>query len=319
MAWAACHGSSASEAPANTNSKSTPALERAKPEPRVAPSGTPPEGARVVLLGTGTPVPDPERMGPASAVLAGGRAYLVDAGPGIVRRAAAAEALGHHELAPEQLSHVFITHLHSDHTVGYADLMLTPAVVGRRQPLQAFGPPGLTAMTRALERAYAVDASIRHAGKSPEQQPGYRVVTREIEAGEVYTDAAVRVRAVKVPHGSVEHAYAYRFDAEGRSIVFSGDTAPSEALVELCSGCDLLVHEVYCSQGVRTGPPSFREYHGSFHTSAQELAALATRARPGLLLLSHLLFFGCDAETLLAEVKSGYAGEVVVGEDLGVY
>jgi ribonuclease BN (tRNA processing enzyme) len=116
---------------------------------------------RVVLLGTGTPEPNPDRSGPATAIIVGETAYLVDAGPGVVRRASAAFARGITALQPTKLRVVFITHLHSDHTVGYPDLIFTPWTIGRRFPLEVYGPKGLNAMTAHLMEAYRVDIDTR--------------------------------------------------------------------------------------------------------------------------------------------------------------
>ena len=127
-------------------------------------SGNAQEGGgrtRVVLLGTGTPVPDPARSGPALAVVVEDRAYLVDCGPGIVRQAAAAWEKGISALEPSGLKRVFITHLHSDHTLGLPDLIFTPWVIGRQQPLEVYGPEGISAMTRNLLEAYEADIRIR--------------------------------------------------------------------------------------------------------------------------------------------------------------
>src|SRR3954452_19787324 len=205
------------------------------------------DAARVILLGTGTPIPDPCCSGPAVAVVVNNQAYLFDAGPGVVRRAqAAAEKFGIAALDATSLTRVFFTHLHSDHTLGYADLMLTPWVVGRRQPLEVYGPEGVAAMTEHLTQAYATDIQVRTEGAEHLSKQGLTVNVHEISAdGPVYRDANVTVRAISVPHGSWPQAFAYAIDAAGRSIVISGDTAPSEAIAEACQGCDVLVHEVY--------------------------------------------------------------------------
>jgi ribonuclease BN (tRNA processing enzyme) len=129
----------------------------------------------VVMLGTGTPNADPDRSGPSVAIVAGGRAYLVDCGPGVVRRAAAAQRAGVTALMPESLSIVFITHLHSDHTVGLPDLMLTPWVLERRRPLAVYGPPGVRAMTDHLLAAYAEDIRVRNEGLEPDKTDGWQV------------------------------------------------------------------------------------------------------------------------------------------------
>src|SRR3954451_13338879 len=116
------------------------------------------EAAKVIILGSGTPIPDPSSSGPCVAVVVNGQAYLFDAGPGVVRRAeAAAEKFGIPALDATKLTRLFFTHLHSDHTIGYPDVMLTPWVVGRSEPLEVFGPIGTAAMTDHLRQAYDAD------------------------------------------------------------------------------------------------------------------------------------------------------------------
>ena len=274
---------------------------------------------RVVLLGTGNPTANPERSGPAVAVVVNGSAYLVDAGPGVVRRAEAARR-GVAELAQENLRIVFLTHLHSDHTLGLPDLMFTPWVLGREAPLEVYGPRGTAAMTRHLTAAYAEDVRRRLDGRQPQNTTGWRVNAHEIRPGLVYADSNVRVIAFRVPHGNWEEAYGYRIEAADRSIVISGDTRASDAVVEACRGCDVLVHEAYSDAGFRALPPEWQRYHAGFHTSASELAALAARARPGLLVLTHLLTWGgVPYDSILGEVRRGYGGRVVLGSDLDVY
>jgi ribonuclease Z len=278
------------------------------------------QGIKVVLLGSGGPPPDPERSGPAVAVLAQERAYLVDFGPGVVRRAVAAHRRGWLNLHPGQLTRAFVTHLHSDHTAGFPDLILTPPAVGRAEALQVYGPPGIEAMTQHLLSAYAEDLATRHRGLEEEKEEGYRVEAQEIQPGLVYEDEVVRVTAFAQKHGDWENAYGYRFDADGRSVVISGDSAPSDAVVEACKGCDVLVHEVYCEADFKAVSRVGRSYFRNYHTSTKELAALAQRAQPGLLVLYHLLLRGCSEDELLREIRRySYQGEVVVGEDLAAY
>lgn len=290
----------------------------ARPRAAMAPDSV---AARVVLLGTGTPLADPERSGPALAVVVGGRCYLVDAGPGVVRRAvAAARRDSIPALQVANLRIVFLTHLHSDHTLGLPDLMLSPAVLHRGQPLAVYGPPGTRAMVDHLLAAYAEDMDIRlHHGLEHGDSAAYRMIVHEVAAGEVYRDSLVRVTAFAVPHGSWPHAFGYRFDAGGRSIVVSGDTRAADAIVDACHGCDVLVHEVYSKQGFDRLPAATRQYHSTFHTSAIELGDLAARARPKLLVLTHILFFGESASEILGEVRSRFGGQVALGEDLSVY
>ena len=277
-------------------------------------------GALLVVLGTGTPNADPERSGPALAVVVNDVSYLVDAGPGIVRRAAAAQRAGVAALAASRLDRVFITHLHSDHTVGLPDLIFTPWVLERTAPLSVYGPPGIAAMTRHLEQAYAEDVRVRIDGAEPANETGYKVAAHEVAPGIVYRDSNIVVRAFAVPHGDWRTAYGYRFDGGGRSIVISGDTHPSDVVVRACNACDVLVHEVYSAERFKTRPADWQRYHAAAHTSTTELAALATRARPKLLILYHQLYWGTDDDGLLRELRAaGYTGDVVSARDLGRY
>ena len=276
------------------------------------------QGTRLVLLGTGNPNPDPERSGPAAAVVIGTHSYLVDAGPGVVRRAEAAARTGIPALAETSLRIVFLTHLHSDHTLGLADLMLTPWVLGRTAPLAVYGPPGTRSMVEHLLAAYEVDIRHRQDGWQPQNHTGWRAVPHEVRPGLVYQDSLVRVTAFRVPHGNWE-AYGYRFETRDRTIVISGDTRPSDAVVEACRGCDVLLHEAYSDSAFARLPAEWKRYHSYFHTSAAALADLAERARPGLLVLYHQLSWGEPIDSVAAEVRRRYHGRVDSGHDLGVY
>jgi ribonuclease BN (tRNA processing enzyme) len=277
------------------------------------------DSTRVVMLGTGTPNADPDRSGPSVAVVTGGRAYLVDCGPGVVRRAAAAARRGIAELAADRLGIVFVTHLHSDHTLGLPDLMLTPWVLGRSAPLEVYGPPGIAAMTRHLLEAYAEDIQVRRSGLEPDLHDGWKVNAHEIAPGVVYRDSNVTVKAFAVPHANWKHAFGYRFETRDRTVVISGDTRASDAVPKACDGCDVLVHEVYSAARLPSRPPAWQRYHRDAHTSTIELAAIATRARPKLLVLYHQLFWGTSDDSLIAEVRRGYGGRVVSARDLDVY
>jgi ribonuclease BN (tRNA processing enzyme) len=277
------------------------------------------DSTRVVLLGTGTPNADPDRSGPAVAVVVNGQAYLVDCGPGIVRRAAAAAQRGVAALSPEKLELLFVTHLHSDHTVGLPDLAFTPWVLERRVPLRVFGPPGIRQMADHVVAAWREDIRVRNEGLEPEKSEGWRIVAREVRPGVVYRDSNVVVRAIAVPHANWRHAYAYRFDTADRSIVISGDTGPSDSLVAGCDGCDVLVHEVYSAEAFKTRPAEWQRYHADAHTSTTELAGVARRARPRLLVLYHQLMWGATDEDLVREVQAGWNGQVVSGRDLDVH
>lgn len=272
----------------------------------------------VVTLGTGTPYPDPARSGPATAVVVGDRVFLFDAGAGVMRQMNAA---GLPISGPEA---AFITHLHSDHTLGYPDLILTSWIMRRTERLPVYGPPGLAAMTDHLMAAWSEDIRIRIEGLERELPGVYRAAVTEIGPGVVYDSAGVRVTAFRVSHGSWEHAYGFRLDAPDRSVVIAGDARPSAAVVEAARGADVLVHEVYPAGRVgpedRPGGDRWAEYMAAFHTSGLELGELAGEAGPGLLVLTHVVWMGGTAAEVLAEIRAGgYDGPVVVAEDLGRY
>jgi ribonuclease BN (tRNA processing enzyme) len=273
----------------------------------------PPVRSHVILLGTGTPNADPARSGPAVAIVVDSNTYIVDAGPGIVRRAAAAK------IPMTSLRIAFLTHLHSDHTVGLPDLMLSPWVLGRTIPLAVYGPPGTTAMVDHLEAAYAQDIDIRLHGGEPSNKTGYGGKGHDVPAGVVYRDSLVTVTAFEVAHGKWPHAYGYRFQTPDRIIVISGDTAPSDAVARACDGCDVLVHEVISSESLEGRTPEWQAYHRAYHTPGYDLGDIATRARPKLLVLYHQLPSGIADTALLREVHTRYKGVVVSGKDLGVY
>ena len=188
-----------------------------------------PSRTQVVLLGTGTPGADPDRSGPATAIIVDDTPYLVDFGPGVVRRASGAVRKGVSALRPANIKVVFTTHLHADHTAGYADLLITTWVAGRSAPLEVHGPRGITAMTDAVLTAYRVDVEDRLAARG--QASVNLVNAHEIVPGVVYKDAKVTVTAFAVKHGNLD-AYGYRFDTPDRSVVISGDTSPAESVVE---------------------------------------------------------------------------------------
>ena len=279
---------------------------------------------KVVILGTGTPQADPDASGPAVAIVVNGSAYLVDCGPGVVRRAAAAQRKGVAALAVQNIHVVFITHLHSDHTLGYPDLIFSPWVLGRVDPLQAYGPRGIQNMTRYIEKAWEKDIDVRTNGLEQANRTGYMVDVHEIEAGIVYKDKNVTVSAFPVAHGSWDQAFGYKFQSADRTIVISGDTAPADAVVKACAGCDVLLHEVYSettvSQNAQSSIAPRQKYFRSFHTSVTELAKEATEAHPRLLVLYHQMYGpGVTHDQLLSEVKEHYSGTVVSARDLDIY
>lgn len=297
-----------------------------------SPSALVGQGARsatqVVLLGTGTPSPDPERSGAATAVVVNGTPYLIDFGPGVVRRIAAAAQREVKGLTVGNVRVAFLTHFHSDHTAGYPDLILTPWAVGRSQPLNVYGPTGVAHMTDRILDAYREDIAIRRRDKValgvPEQADGYRVQAYEIAPGVVYRDANVTVTAFLVNHGDVPQAFGYRFETPDRTIVISGDAAPSQSVIDHCNGCDVLIHEAYSMLTYDAVAPAYQEYRRKHHTSSREVAEIATKAKPGLLVLYHRANPGGvgrpnPEQALLDEVRQLYRGKVVIGHDLDVF
>jgi ribonuclease BN (tRNA processing enzyme) len=268
---------------------------------------------QVVFLGTGAPRPSTDRFGPATAIVAGDRAFLVDFGPGVVRRAAAA-AERNPALQPTKITTAFITHLHSDHTVGYPDLIFTPWTMGRKE-LSVYGPEGTEEMTKHVLEAWRRDIEIRTQGL--EHSDALVVHAHDVGPGVAYKDEHVTVTAFRVPHGQWPQAFGYRFDTPDRSIVISGDTRPSEEVIAHCQPCDVLIHEVFSPSG-KVPMPDWREYSAGYHTSTEQLAEIATRAKPGLLILYHISGRTPD-EQLLAEVQKNYHGKVVIAHDLDVY
>lgn len=279
---------------------------------------------QIVLLGTGNPGPTPDNSGPSTAIIVDGDPFLVDFGPGVVRRAAAAQQKGISALRPANIRYAFVTHLHSDHTAGYPDLIFTPWVVGRNGPLEVFGPRGIKAMTDHVLAAWAADIEIRRGGVESAlmSADGYRVNAHEIEAGVVYRAGKVTVTAFNVKHGEWgNRAFGYRFQTPDRTIVISGDTTPTQTVVDACNGCDVLIHEVYTEAGYAKASPEWRRMRREDHTSSRQLGELATRAHPGLLILYHqsYQFNESNEQDLMREMRAVYRGRFVSGHDLDVF
>ena len=278
---------------------------------------------RVVMLGTGNPNADPERSGPAVAVVIDDQAFIFDAGPGVVRRAAqAARDLDIPALEAQELNRVFITHLHSDHTTGLPDLLLGPWVLDRPDALRVVGPPGTDDMMRAIVTAWGADIDKRINGLEPrdDNREAYLPEVLETTGGIVYDEDGIVIEAIPVIHGDWDYAFGYRIVGPDRTIVISGDAAPSESLVQACNGCDLLVHEIYSGEMFVTRPAMWQVYHAAFHTSPVELVDIAERAGAQKLVLYHQLYWGTDDEGLVAEMRAaGWEGPLDSARDLGVY
>jgi ribonuclease Z len=274
---------------------------------------------KVVLLGTGNPNPDPDHSGCSVAVVVDETSYIVDFGPGVVRQAAAMSPRFGGEieaLSTKNLKIAFITHLHSDHTVGLPDLILTPWVMGRNSPLAIFGPEGTKNMVENILEAYKTDINYRLYGLEPANNQGWRVKTTEINEEFIYTDENVKVEVFKVNHGSWPNAFGYRFTTPDKTIVISGDTTPSENLIKYSVDADILIHEVYYKKGFDKKNAFWKNYHQKNHTSTYQLAEIAAKTKPGLLVLYHILFWGGSEADMLEEISENYDGKVVVGKDL---
>ena len=230
---------------------------------------------QIVMLGTGTPIPDPDRSGPGVAIVVDSVAYLFDAGSGVVRRAAAAGRKGVKAFAPRtpngqpspRFDRVFLTHLHSDHTLGLADVIFTPWIQGRVAPLDIYGPPGTTRLVNGILDGNAEDIAERtHASGGPSAN-GWKAVVHEIAEGVVFHDERITVTAFQVPHADWKYAFGYRIQTPDRVIVLSGDARANPAIAQQCRGCDVLIHEVYSDSGFATLPALRQAYHAHAHTS----------------------------------------------------
>jgi len=284
----------------------------------------PAKSVEIVFLGTGKPTPIAYRQGPALAIIANGKAYMVDAGTGVIRRADTAFRRGIPALRPRDIDIAFLTHLHSDHTLGLPDMILTPWTAERTKPLRLYGPEGTKEMAENILKAYKEDIRIRTTGLEEGNKTGYKVEAHDIQPGNIYKDENISVKAFLVHHGSWKEALGYRFDADGRSIVFSGDTSPIQSVIDACNGCDALIHEVYVGRGVpgnkaNTPVDQWMKYESEFHTSATELGKIATEAKAKMLIVTHSSLLGGDSEEDLVHVlRENYNGPIVIANDLDV-
>lgn len=275
------------------------------------------------MLGTGTPVHNPERSGPSVAIVVDDKSYIFDFGPGLVRRAAALSPRFGGDipaLKASNLNIAFLTHLHSDHTAGFPDLLLTGWSSGNRDVrMKVYGPDGIQRLVAGVHDAYEDDIKYRlyHRGKNTDE--GWRVDVEIVEEGLVHEDDSIRVIAFPVDHGSWPNAFGYRAETRDKTIIISGDLRPNEKIREYSGNADYLIHEVYCDAGFKKRPQVDQKYHANNHTSTREVARLANQVEPGVLVLTHVLWFGCTKQEILDEVAADYDGKVIIAEDLDVY
>lgn len=270
---------------------------------------------RVTLLGTGTPVPAMNRFGPSILVEAGGQKFLFDAGRGAMQR------LAQLKVRWQDVDGVFLTHLHSDHVVGFPDLWLTGWLVGpgRNRPLRVWGPTGTQKMMSKLEEAYDFDIRIRLYDDRPAPN-GVLLFAQDINEGVVFEKDGLKVTAFDVDHSPVWPAFGYRVDYGGRSIVLSGDTRVSQNLIRYAAGVDLLVHEVASPEsfqraGVR---PERARSVIAHHVTPEEAGEVFAKTTPKLAVYSHIVQPDAGEQDLIPPTRKHYAGPLEVGEDLMV-
>jgi ribonuclease BN (tRNA processing enzyme) len=264
----------------------------------------------LILLGTGYPRPDPNRAGPATAIVVGEGFFVVDAGRGVVLRIAATE------LKFSQLRAVLLTHLHSDHTAGLPDLFNTSWQFGRITPLQLYGPAGTERLAPAMMAFFHDDLHVRRDLVEHHPAAGATIGTHIVREGIIYRDADVTIKAFEVDHRPMIPALGYRFDCGSRSIVISGDTRPTPNLVGNARDADVLVMEAYLPEWFdKVDKPDVAARLKSYHTSAEEAGRIAAEAGVKTLVLTHLIP-GDQEKTFAERASRAYKGKLVVGRDL---
>ncbi len=279
------------------------------------------QGLKVTLLGTGRPDPIIDRFGPATLVEAGNHTLLFDCGRG------ASQRLWQLKTPLSKINALFLTHLHSDHTVGIPDLWLTgwlPTPFGRRiVPLQVLGPEGTRAMMSSLKEAYSWDIRVRHDGEGLPSS-GIEVDARDITQGVVYERDGLKVTAFKVDHGGIlKPAFGYRIEYGGKSVVISGDTRPNENLVRFARNADVIIHEVIAARPeLLAKSPDARRIVG-FHTSPEDAGGIFERVKPKLAVYYHVVLLTTDPSIsppslldLVPRTRTTYSGRLEIGEDL---
>lgn len=275
---------------------------------------------RLILLGTGGG-PRPRKASSASSqvIVVNGAAYVIDCGDGVARQLATAG------IPLPNIRGVFITHHHSDHNADYGNLLLLAWTAGLRSPVDTWGPPPLEKMTRLFLEMNAtdIDIRIRDEGRPP-LAPLIR--PHELKTGGLVTqDPNVRVTAAVVHHPPITPAFGFRFDTPDRSIVISGDTAPSDALIELAKGADVLVHDALYEPAVDKmvarvpNAPELKRSILSHHTRAEDAGRIAKQAGVKTLVLSHLVppdDPDLTDQMWLDAARRNFDGKILVGKDL---
>jgi len=267
---------------------------------------------KVTLLGTGAPAPVMNRFGPSILVEAGDQKLIFDVGRGALQR------LAQIKVSPKEITGVFLTHLHSDHTVGFPDLWLTGWVNGSREtPLKVWGPKGTEKMMSYLEQAFDYDIKIRLYDDRVAPD-GVVIEAKDISEGVIYEKNGVKVTAFEVNHEPIKPAFGYRIDYAGRSVVISGDTRPSDNLIKYAKGTDLLIHEVVSPEALkRTRYPEERiKSIIAHHTTPEQAGEMFLKIKPKLAVFSHIVPPMATEEDLIPPTRKIYPGALELGEDL---
>jgi ribonuclease Z len=276
---------------------------------------------KVTLLGTGSPIPKPDRFGPSTLVEAGDQKLIFDAGRGVPIR------LNQLNISMSKISAVFLTHYHSDHTSGLSDLWLTgwlpPPFAGRNTPFRLVGPTGAKALMSNLEKAHALDIKIRlEDEKLPPE--GIATIVEEFDKdGVVYEKNGVKVIAFAVDHGAaIKPSVGYRIEYKGRSVLISGDTRYDQNVIKYGTGTDLLIHEVGSARPELLASSVFVQRVIAHHTTPKEAGTVFSLTKPKLAVYSHIVLLSREKfpeptlDDVVAETRQTYSGPLVVGEDL---
>ena len=268
----------------------------------------------IILLGTGCPNVDPNRLGPSQLVVHPGATILIDCGSGVTQRMVAAGFTG------RDLDAVFLTHLHSDHIVDLFQLISTSWQQGRDRPQKIFGPPGTKAYLEGLMELWRTELDLRKAHEARPSNVALDLEVTEFGSGEVWSQAGLTVEAVEVDHRPVRDAFGFVVSGSGERAVFSGDTTYCPALIQAARKADVLVHEVFIHREFKV-IPGIRTAEGlanvqSYHTRSDVVGKVAAEAEVGGLILTHFVPTRFDKSALLEEVRRDFSGPLLIGEDL---
>jgi ribonuclease Z len=274
-------------------------------------------------LGNGVPQPSIDRFGPSTLVEAGGQYFLFDCGRGATQR------LWQQKVELGKVNRLFLTHLHSDHTVGIPDLWLTgwlPTAFGRRNsPFQVWGPAGTAEMMEGLRMAYSWDIRIR-SQEINKADTGIMVLTHTVKEGVMYDQGGIKVTAFFVDHADfIDSAFGYRLDYGGHSVVISGDTRYNENLIKYAKGVDVLIHEVAVAKDELIKKSAITRQILSYHTSPEQAGKVFSQVNPRLAVYTHISMPAIDpsiqpptVDDIISGTRKNYAGRLEVGEDLMV-